>query len=148
MILLVFRDLLFPVPSLKIIIKNENECVMNKTILIIEKNIEAFLYYKKILLKEGFKVQHVSSDIELLKYEFNIPDLFIVNSRFLTLTAVEICQHLKNNPLTSMVPVVIVSTVLDIEARAIQSGAAAVIAQPFVVSDFLAIIRRCLNFIS
>jgi DNA-binding response OmpR family regulator len=119
---------------------------MNKTILIIEKNIEAFLYYKKILLKEGFKVLHVSSDIELLKYEFTIPDLFIVNSRFLTLTAVEICQHLKNNPLTSMVPVVIVSAVLDIKGGALQAGAAAVIGNPFIVTDFLATIRRCLNF--
>lgn len=121
---------------------------MNKTILIIEKNIEAFLYYKKILLKEGYKVQHVSSDIKLLKYEFNIPDLFIVNSRFLTLTAVEICQHLKDNPLTGIIPVVIVSTVLDvnIDADAMQCGAAAVIGKPFVVADFLITIRRCLNF--
>ncbi|WP_298732273.1 hypothetical protein [uncultured Chitinophaga sp.] len=118
---------------------------MNKTILIIEKNIEAFLYYKKILLKEGFKVQHISSDIELLKYEFNIPDLFIVNSRFLTLTIVEICQHLKNNPLTSMVPVVIVSKGADIEARALQAGAAVVMSSPLVVTDLLAAIRRCLN---
>jgi len=120
---------------------------MNKTILIIEKNIEAFLYYKKILLKEGYKVQHISSDIQLLKYEFGLPDLFIINDRFLTLNAVEICQHLKNNPLTGMIPVVIVSTILDIESRALECGAAAFIAKPFVVSDFLTIIRRCLNFL-
>lgn len=120
---------------------------MNQTILIIEKNIEAFLYYKKILLKEGYKVQHISSDIQLLKYEFNIPDLFIISDRFLTLTAVEICQHLKNNPLTGIIPVVIVSTILDIESRALQCGAAAFIGKPFVVSDFLVIIRRCLNFL-
>lgn len=120
---------------------------MNQTILIIEKNIEAFLHYKKILLKEGYKVQHISSDIQLLKYEFSVPDLFIISDRFLTLTAVEICQHLKSNPLTGMIPVVIVSTILDIEARALQCGASAFIGKPYVVSDFMAIIRRCLNFL-
>jgi CheY-like chemotaxis protein len=120
---------------------------MNQSILIIEKNIEAFLYYKKILLKEGYKVQHISSDIQLLKYEFSMPDLFIISDRFLTLTAVEICQHLKNNPLTGIIPVVIVSTILDIESTALHSGAAAFIGKPFAVSDFMTIIRRCLNFL-
>lgn len=118
---------------------------MDKTILIIEKDIEAFLYYKKMLLKEGYKVQHISSDIKLLKYEFNLPDLFIVNNRFLTLTAVEICQHLKNNPLTGMTPVVVVSAVPDIEEPAMQCGADAFIGKPFAVADFLDTIRRCLN---
>jgi two-component system cell cycle response regulator len=115
---------------------------MNKTILIIEKNIESILFYKKLLLKEGYEVQHISSDIQLLKYEFAIPDLFIVNSRFLTLTAIEICQHLKNNPLTKMIPVVIISGILDIETLAMQCGAAAFIGKPFVVTDFLDTIKR------
>lgn len=118
---------------------------MNKTILIIEKNIESILFYKKLLLKEGYEIQHVSSDIQLLKYDFPIPDLFIINSRFLTLTAVEICQHLKNSPLTKMIPVVIVSGMLEIEALAMQCGAAAFVTKPFVVTDFLTTIRQCLG---
>lgn len=118
---------------------------MNKTILIIEKNIESILFYKKILLKEGYDIKYVSSDIQLLKYEFVIPDLFIVNNRFLTLTVVEICQHLKNDPLIGMIPVVVVSAVPDIEAPAMQCGADAFIGKPFAVTDFLDTIRRCLN---
>jgi CheY-like chemotaxis protein len=118
---------------------------MKKTILVIEKNIESILFYKKLLLKEGYEVQHISSDIQLLKYEFAIPDLFIVNSRFLTLNAVEICQHLKNNSLTGIIPVVIVSGILDIEALAMQCGAAAFFGKPFVVNDFLDVIKRLLE---
>ena len=118
---------------------------MNKSVLIIEKNIENILFYRKILTGAGYKVHYLSSDIQLLKYSFSIPDLFIINSRFLTLSAVEICQHLKGNAQLSHVPIVIISGVLELEALAIQCGAAAFIGKPFIVEQFLAVIQRCLG---
>ncbi|KAA2240358.1 response regulator [Chitinophaga agrisoli] len=118
---------------------------MNKSILIIEKNIENILFYRKILIGAGYKVHYISSDIQLLKYNFAIPDLFIINSRFLTLSAGEICQHLKGNAQLSNIPIVIISGVLELEALAMQCGATAFMGKPFVVEQFLALIQRCLG---
>lgn len=118
---------------------------MKKNVLIIETNTETVLFYKKLLLSEGFEVQDVASCNQLLNYEFDIPDLFIISSRFLTLNAVEICQHLRNNSTIKNIPIVIISGILEIETLAMHCGAAAFVEKPFTTDKFIATIRQCLE---
>ena len=118
---------------------------MKKKILIIERNTETARYYQKILWSDGYDIQQVTSDIELLKYAFIVPDVFIIGSRFLNLNAVEICQHLRANTLTKNIPVVIVSGILEIETLASHCGATAFIEKPFIPDKFRTTISRCLN---
>lgn len=115
--------------------------MMKKNILIIEKDIENVLYYKKLLINAGYKVQHISSDIQLLRYDFTLPDLFVINSRFLTLSETEICQHLKNNPQTKDIPVVIASS----DTTTKSACEAAFIEKPLAPEDLLAAIKRLLK---
>jgi DNA-binding response OmpR family regulator len=117
---------------------------MEKNILIIERNTEAVFFYKQLLQVHGYAIDHVSSDSQLLKYDFSIPDLFIINSRFLTLNEWEICQHLKSSPLTKNIPVIIISGAPDIEDVA-RRCAAVFMEKPFISADLLATIKRCLD---
>lgn len=117
---------------------------MKKNILIIERNTETAFYYEKTLRSDGYEIQQVTSDIELMKYEFIVPDVFIIGSRFLNLNAVEICQHLRANPKTKSIPIVIVSGILEIEALASHCAATAFIEKPFIPDKFRATIRQCL----
>lgn len=118
---------------------------MKKNILIIERNKETALYYEEILCAEDYDIHQVTSDMELLRYAFTIPDVFIIGSRFLNLNAVEICQHLRANAFTKNVPVVIVSSALEIETLRSYGGVAAFIEKPFIPEKFRTIIRQCLN---
>lgn len=118
---------------------------MKKNILIIERNTEIALFYKNILSSDRYEIQQVTSDIELLKYEFIVPDVFIIGSRFLNLNAVEICQHLRANPLTVNVPIVVVSGILEIETLASHCGATAFIEKPFIPEKFRTTIKQCLD---
>lgn len=118
---------------------------MEKTILIIERNTETVFFYRKLLPDHGYAIEHVSSDSQLLKYDFHIPDLFIINSRFLTLNECEICQHLKNGPLTKDVPVIIISGTRNMDVMAKQCGATALVEKPFTSANLLAVIKRCLG---
>jgi response regulator RpfG family c-di-GMP phosphodiesterase len=115
---------------------------MKKNILFIEKDLENVLHYKKPLINAGYKVQHLSSDIQLLKYEFTVPGLFIIHSRFLTLNAEEICQHLKNDPSTKDVPVVIVRSEPAVENA--DSCEATYIDKPLTVAQLLEVVKQIL----
>lgn len=118
---------------------------MDKTIVIIERNAESVTFYKSFLSQNGFIVEQIATDIQLLKYDFNKPDLFIINSHFLMLNAVEICQHLKRNPNLKEVPVVIVSNILELETLAKHCGAAAFVEKPFITAQLLLKIKQILS---
>ncbi|MCK7554217.1 response regulator [Chitinophaga sedimenti] len=118
---------------------------MKKKILIIERNIESVGFYKELLTEKGYEVNVLTTDIQLLRSDFVVPDLFIINSQFLTLSPVEICRHLKLQPTSSAVPVIVVSGSAEQEQAAMQAGAAAFIEKPFVSRKFLMVIEQCLG---
>lgn len=118
---------------------------MNKTILIIERNIESVQVYQRLLGQHGYTVELVTTDTQLLRYDFGKPDLFIVNSQFLTMDAMEICQHLKRSEAMKEVPVVIVSGVPGMETAARHCGAAAFVEKPVVSGKLLATINEVLQ---
>ncbi|UYQ94482.1 response regulator [Chitinophaga horti] len=118
---------------------------MKKKILIIERHIESVGFYKELLTEKGYEVSVLTTDIQLLRFDFVMPDLFIINSQFVTLSPVEICRHLKNSPQTATIPVIVVSGASDLETQAMRAGASAFIEKPFVSRKFLEVIEQYLN---
>lgn len=119
--------------------------IMKKKILIIERHIESVGFYKELLTEKGYEVSVLTTDIQLLRFDFVMPDLFIINSQFVTLSPVEICRHLKNSPQTATIPVIVVSSASDLETQAMRAGASAFIEKPFVSRKFLEVIEQYLN---
>ena len=119
--------------------------IMNKTILIIERNIESVQVYQRLLGQHGFRVELITTDIQLLKYDFVKPDLFVVNSQFLNMDAMEICHHLKRSETMKEVPVVIVSGAPGMDMAAKRCGAAAVVEKPVVSGKLLDTIKQVLE---
>jgi DNA-binding response OmpR family regulator len=85
-----------------------------------------------VLLKHsGYQVSAHSNGQHLLEGDINLPDLFLLDNQLPGVTGVSICQHLKHQPATSHIPIIIFSAsplALTISKNA---GADACLEKPF-----------------
>lgn len=113
-----------------------------KKILIIERNTGSIQISQQLLVEEGYAVLILSSAIKLLKYEFEQPDIIIINSRLFNMTSAEICHHLQLRDSLRDVPVILAYNIGD-EARLPEHcDVAAVLEKPFLSEDLLMLVKR------
>ena len=128
-------------PAKTITVHSRFEDTMKK-ILIIERNTGSIQYSQQLLVDEGYLVSVLSSALRLLKYEFEQPDIIIINSRLFNMTAVEICHHLRLRPSLQDVPVVLAYNANDEEIDTNHCKIAALLEKPFLSEDLLALIKK------
>lgn len=115
---------------------------MKNTILLIEdeKAIQTLVNYH--LQKMNYKVIIKNSAEEALEYleKFNsLPNLIITDVLLPGMNGIHLCRLIKNNPRTSNIPVVILSSV-DYDfyrSGAENSGADYFLTKPFRIKDFI-----------
>ncbi len=100
------------------------------------------------LKKEGYRVVSAASGTEALKIAFEEPpDLFILDIMLPGLDGLEVCRKLRNNSLTSKVPVIILSArkeELD-KVLGLELGADDYMVKPFSVRELIARVRAHLR---
>ena len=100
------------------------------------------------LKKEGYRVVSAASGTEALKIAFEEPpDLFILDIMLPGLDGLEVCRRLRNNSLTSKVPVIILSArkeELD-KVLGLELGADDYMVKPFSVRELIARVRAHLR---
>lgn len=112
-----------------------------KKILIIERNTGSIQYSQQLLVDEGYMVSVLSSAIRLLKYEFEHPDIIIINSRLFNMTAPEICHHLQLRATLENVPVILAHNPNEEDDHQ-HCKAVGYLEKPFVSEDLLVMIRK------
>jgi FixJ family two-component response regulator len=72
-----------------------------------------------------------TNGLHILKGNFKIPSLFLIDYELPKLTGIEICLLLKDSPMHSMIPVLLTSAQSNLKSRCIQAGAVGFLEKPF-----------------
>ena len=115
---------------------------MKKKILVADDDPGIRDIFKIIFEKAGYSIEVKSDAEDVLKNNFTIPDVFLIDKLLSGYDGLDICRHLKNNPLTHHIPVIMVSASPDIGVTAITAGADDFVEKPFDLKYLLKVIER------
>jgi DNA-binding response OmpR family regulator len=118
------------------------QLIMKKKILVADDDPGIRDIFKIILEKAGYEIELKEDAGEILKNQFGIPDLFLIDKLLSGIDGLDICRHLKENPDTSDIPVVMISASPDIGISSAKAGADDFIEKPFDISHLLQVIDR------
>ena len=120
--------------------------IMSKRILAIDDDPDVLDMYSLILMGEGYKVKTLLSPDNMAGAIFDfVPDLILLDIQMGYYNGLEICSKLKANPMTSNIPVFIISAHESIHKAKTEYGANDYIVKPFEISYFLEKIDDCLS---
>lgn len=117
-------------------------------ILIVEDNQELRSFIENSL-KKYYKITVAESGEEAYKIaEKTIPDLIVTDVMMTGMTGIDLCEKLKENLLTSHVPVIMLTAKADTESKlkGLSSGANEYLYKPFNIEELMLRIRNLLDF--
>ncbi|GAO43995.1 response regulator [Flavihumibacter petaseus] len=103
----------------KIIIVDDDDAIRDSAHLILEQ--------------QGCLVTIYPDAAAILRGQFNVPDIFLIDKQLPGVDGVSLCEHLKKQERTQDVPVIIMSASPHVEQLAIDAGAAAFIEKPYSI---------------
>lgn len=104
-----------------------------KHILVID-DVSTNLKYANMILRDQYEVTMMKSGREAVKYLNGcIPDLILLDIRMQEMNGYEVMEHLKKNPATAQIPVILITAEYEEESRekGIAMGAVDIINKPF-----------------
>jgi CheY-like chemotaxis protein len=116
-------------------------------VLVVDDEPDVVTLIERTLVAEGFDVLTAYDGISALDLaETGDPDLILLDIMMPMMSGYEVCQQLKANPQTQMLPVVCLSSAHSPEAlaRSRQAGAVTLLTKPFTAEELVAQIRRYL----
>lgn len=120
----------------------------NNTILVVDDNEEYAEAVKKYLSLEGYRVLTASRGDEALGLVAGSPpDLVLLDAQMPGMSGFEVCQQLKSNEHTRLIPVVMVTALRGSQDKihGIEAGADDFISKPFVPAELKARLRSLLR---
>jgi DNA-binding response OmpR family regulator len=121
---------------------------MAKRVLIADDEPNIVTSFEFLMEQAGFETRVATNGDEALALVASFrPDLVLLDIMFPVKSGYEVCQHLKSDPATRDIKVVIVSAKgRDVEvAKALELGADAFIAKPFSTRELVAKVRELLG---
>jgi CheY-like chemotaxis protein len=115
-------------------------------ILIAEDDPDMREILEIIFTGAGYTLEMKENGSDLLKNDFEIPDLFIIDRRLPGYDGTDICQHLKKQPQTQKIPVIMISASREIARISRLAGAESYIEKPFEVSYILKIVNYYIHY--
>ena len=115
---------------------------MAKKILIADDD-PAILDVVTIILEDaGYEVSSTEKGEELMDMKDPLPDLILLDIWMLGKDGRDVCRHIKSNPTTQKIPVILVSANREIQKIASECLADTYLTKPFEMDDLLAIISK------
>lgn len=103
-------------------------------ILIVDDTLPNLQLLTSVLKEEGYKVRPASSGAMALQaIEKKLPDLILLDIKMPEMNGYEVCETLKNNPITQDIPIIFISALSDIadKVKAFNIGGVDYINKPF-----------------
>jgi two-component system sensor histidine kinase/response regulator len=119
-----------------------------KKVLIVDDNPDILEILKLRLKASGFDVVSASNGkIAIKKAEEENPNLIIMDVIMPEMNGFEACKHLKANPKTKDIPVIMLTSLANEKdlTKGLEQGANCFITKPFNVSDLLFEIKSALG---
>jgi CheY-like chemotaxis protein len=82
---------------------------------------------------------------DILRGKFVIPDIFLLDKQMPGVGGLDLCRHLKNDPATKNIPVIIASASPDISRIYAEAGADGYLEKPFEISRLKKVISDFVN---
>jgi PAS domain S-box-containing protein len=124
-----------------IAIKPEPPEIAHSTVLIIDDLPANLGVVVEALESYGMHVLIAQDGEEgLMRAEYVQPDVILLDIMMPTLDGLEVCRRLKSNPATAVIPVIVMTSLNDIDdkVRGFQAGAVDYITKPFQIEEVLA----------
>ena len=118
---------------------------MPRKILIVEDDESILDVLRIILNNAGYKTILYSDGRDVMEGRFEIPDLFLLDKQLSGIDGLDICKHLKENPRTKDIPVIMVSANPHISTLSFEAGADDYIEKPFTIELLLRKVRKQIN---
>lgn len=93
----------------------------------------------------GYEITVLSTGASLLNDSFSQPDLFILDNQLPGVSGLDICRHLKKQPDTKHIPVLILSASPQIVQQAKEACADGLIEKPFRMQDLRNEVKRLMK---
>jgi CheY-like chemotaxis protein len=95
-----------------------------------------------LILEDDYDLTILTRGEPLLRNEFIVPDLFLLDRQLSGLDGLEICRFLKGQESTKNIPVIMISATPGIATLALSAGADNVIEKPFPIRTLRQMIAR------
>ena len=119
----------------------------SKRILVVDDDAQILKQLEKQLRDKGFEVTTALNGKEALKkIEKETPDLITLDVMMPEMDGYETCYHLKENPQTSKIPVIMVTSrgKMKTKLASFSFGADFYIAKPFEIDELLGLVKKAL----
>lgn len=96
---------------------------------------------KMILQSAGYAVTVFLNGDNLVKGNYDIPDLFILDKQLSGVDGLDVCSLIKSKPDTAKVPIIIISASPQVAPAAFKAGANAFLEKPFKRREMLELVN-------
>jgi DNA-binding response OmpR family regulator len=118
---------------------------MKRKIVIVEDDTAIRDILSIILQRNGYAVEEYVTGEPLMGQLESWPDLFLLDKQLADIDGLEICRHLKQQPETSHIPVIILSATPDLHKQVKDAGGDAFLEKPFTSSELIRVIENLLE---
>lgn len=115
---------------------------MRKKVLITDDDTAVQDAFQLIFERAGYEVTVLSEGTPLLEGTYERPDIFVLDKQLSGIDGLDICRHLKSQPETKDIPVIMVSASPSISRLAKAAGADDFIEKPFRNKDLVAMVDK------
>lgn len=113
-----------------------------KTIMIVDDDLAIQDAYGLALEGAGYRVIVYANGHELLRNEFAIPDVLVLDKQLSGADGIDICRWLKAEARTRHLPVIMLSASPHIKVLAMQAGADAFLEKPFRLRELMQLLEE------
>jgi DNA-binding response OmpR family regulator len=114
-------------------------------VLVVEDDPDILNALNVALGSAGFDVDVLLNGKGILKNQFVLPDLFIIDKQLPDVDGLDICRFLHSKPNYRTIPVIIISASQRMKKKALEAGATSFIEKPFAVKDLVNTINKALH---
>jgi DNA-binding response OmpR family regulator len=126
--------------------KNDNKLASSRKRILIADDDPGIRDVLAIIFKNSDYIADIkASGEDILRNDFEVPDLFLIDKQLSGTCGLDICRHLKASKRTSHIPVVIMSALPGVGKPAQEAGADCFLAKPFDIKGLLKLIDACIN---
>jgi DNA-binding response OmpR family regulator len=116
-----------------------------KRVLVVDDDEDIADMMEMILENQGYSVNKIIRAEEVLGIKEDLPDLILLDIWMSGIDGRDICRHLKNQPLTKHIPIILISANRDVQEIATTAGANDFICKPFDMDELLEKVEKYCN---
>ena len=118
---------------------------MKKRIIIADDDPGIQDIFRIIFEKAGYMATIFSNGMNILKNNYELPDIFLLDKQLADSDGLEICRYLKSRPETKFIPVIMISATPGIRQLAKEAGADDFLEKPFIMTQLFNKITEALE---